>query len=202
MTMSRRREQEIRQYMSQHGVTFTVARRALSGHGPAATGNQPDGWPAASKDYVVGEVIDHLRHLVGNGLETSDAARVIENLLRGHFDEGRIAAAITTMGDVMVVSVASAPADFPLIQSGVVWEHEYGMTLEEVTLGLDAELEISLPDWAAAPLISTGAAATAYVEDAWVTVALRGVELECTAQLRVESEQAEITELRIGRRED
>lgn len=36
----------------------------------------------------------------------------------------------------------------------------------------------------------------------WVVVAVPGVELECVAQLRVESENAEITELWIGAREE
>lgn len=199
--MSRRREQEIRQYMCQHGVPFNVARQALAGKIPGS-GRSADGWPAKPKDYVVGEVIGHLRHLVGNGLAADHASRLLERLLEIDFDQEKVDEATAEMGDVMVVTVAAAPAGSPLIESGVVREYEYEMTLEEVTLGLDADLEVGLPTWAAQPLLDSGSATVVEQDDDWVVFALPGVELECAAQLRVEFEQAEITELWIGLRED
>jgi hypothetical protein len=196
--MSRRTEQKIRLYMRQHGVPYNVARQILSGSIPARA---DDGWPPEPKDYVVGTVVGHLRYLVGNGLAADHAARLIERLLELDFDQAEIDRVTAEMGDVMVVAVAAAPVGFPYIESAVVREYDYEMTLEEVTLGFDADLEVGLPKWAAKPLLDSGSATIVEQEDDWVTIAVSGVELECSAQLRVEFEQAEITELWIGLRE-
>jgi len=198
--MSRRREQDIRRYMHEHGVPFNVARQALSGRLPAAGDN--DGWPSDTKDYVVGEAIGYLRSLVGNSLPADHATRLLERLLQPYFDQARIDQVTADMGDVMVVSVAAAPAGLPLIESGVDYEYEYEMTLEGVTLGFAADLEFTLPTWAAKPLLDWGTASVLEQDAHWVAMAMPGVELQCTAQLRVEFEEAEITEVWIGLRED
>lgn len=201
--MSRRREQEIRNYIRQNGVTYRQARLALSGRDPVLAGGipgpMPDGWPAAPKDYVVGAVVGYLRNLVGNSLEMRDAGRVVGSLLRDDLDDEAVDQVAVVLGDVMVVSASAGPPEFPYIESSVVSEYEYGMTLEEVSLGFDASLELDLPEQAAAPLIAHGGVVRE-VDEGWVTVALTGVELVCTAQLRVESGQAEIAQLLISMR--
>lgn len=121
-------------------------------------------------------------------------------LLEGFFDQAKTDEATAEMGD-MLVTVAAAPAGFPHIESGVVREYEYGMNLEEVTLGFDADIEIGLPAWAAKALLDSGTATVVGQDSDWAVMAVPGVEMECTAQLRVEFEDAEITELWIGLRE-
>jgi len=198
--MSRRREQEIRRYMREEGVPYSVARQVLAGNVPAAP--HDDGWPPEPKDYVVGAVIGDVRGLVGNGLSADHGSRLLERLLELYFDQAKIDEATAEMGDVMVVTVAAAPASFPLIESGVIHEYEFGMALEEVTLGFDADIEVRLPTWAAKPLLDSGTATVLEQDPDWAVIAVPGVEMECTAHLRVESEDAEITELWISLRED
>lgn len=185
--------------MRQHGEPYNVARQAIAGKIPAA--RHDDGWPPEPKDYVVGAVIGHLRYLVGNGLSADHTPRLLERLLERYFDQAKIDEATAEMGDIMVVTVAAAPAGFPHIESGVVREYEYGMTLEEVTLGFDADIEIGLPAWVAKALLDSGTATVVQQDSDWAVIAVPGVEMECTAQVRVEFEDAEITELWIGLRE-
>ena len=161
-----------------------------------------DGWPPGPEDYVVGAVIGHVRCLVGNGLSADHGSRLLEGLLQLYFDQAKIDEATAEMGDVMVVTVAAAPAGFPLIESDVSHEYEYGMTLEEVTLGFDADIEVPLPTWAAKPLLDSGTATVVEQDRDWAVIAVPGVEMQCTAHLRVEYEDAEITELWISLRED
>lgn len=186
--------------MREEGVPYSVARQVLAGNVPAAP--HDDGWPPEPKDYVVGAVIGDVRGLVGNGLSADHGSRLLERLLELYFDQAKIDEATAEMGDVMVVTVAAAPASFPLIESGVIHEYEFGMALEEVTLGFDADIEVRLPTWAAKPLLDPGTATVLEQDPDWAVIAVPGVEMECTAHLRVESEDAEITELWISLRED
>jgi len=77
-----------------------------------------------------------------------------------------------------------------------------GMTLEQVTLGFNADIEVALPTWAAKPLLDSGTTTVLEQDPDWAVIAVSGVEMEITAHLRVESEDVEITELWISLRED
>lgn len=214
--MSRRRQQEIRTYMRQHGVTYNVARQAVeamvaagggssgppgpSGPGGSgwsgAPGSGPfsDGWPAETSDIVVAAAIGGLRSMAGNALPQASARRFIAGLLAQVLDQTAVDLAVDDLSDVMVNSLAASPTDFPYLESGNMYEYEYGLSLDEVTLGFVADLEVVLMIPVAKVLAGISGGYLLDVEDPWATVRMPAVELFFVAQVRSEIESAEIVE--------
>lgn len=157
-----------------------------------------DGWSEFEDDPTIGEVIDHVRALVGNSLPTENAAQVIPHLLELFLNDEEIAAVLEDLGDVMVSAVKAAPPEFPLIDSGTVREHDYGSRLDEVTVDFDADLEIGLAPSIAETLLAASSDDIAYDDGDSTVVRLSEVRLRCVAQVRSELDHAEITEVSIG----
>lgn len=202
--------------MRQHGVSYNVARRAVGaqvaavrggpsgpagpggpGSGwPGGAGTQPssDGWPVETRDIVVGAAISGLRSMVGNAVPKTSARRLIAGLLAEEVDHPAIDLAIDDLGDVMVNSLVASPADLPYIESRHMYEYEYGLSLDEVTLGFVADLEVVLKIPVAEALARVSGGYVLEIEDPWATVRMPAVELFFVAQVRSEYESAEIVE--------
>lgn len=168
-----------------------------AGNGQAA-GDGDDGWPEASGDPVIDEVIDHVRALVGNSLPAADAAGIIRQLLELTLDDEAIESVIDDLGDAIVSTVKAAPPQFPLIESGTVREYDYGLRLDEVTVDFDADLQVGLSSAAAYTFVHASGGEIVYDDGDWTTVRLSKVRLRCVAQVRSELDEAEVTVVSIG----
>ncbi len=160
--------------------------------------NGADGWSEFADEPVIDEVINSLRALVGNSLPATDATHVIRNLLGRLLDGEAMEAVLQGLGDVIVSAVKPAPSDFPLVDSGTVREYDYGLTLDEVTVDFDADLEVGLTSSVAETLLATSGGEIVNDDGAWTVVRLSEIRLRCVAQVRSELDQAEITDVWIG----
>lgn len=166
-----------------------------------AVDSQGDGWAEYVLDAVELEVVDHVRALVGNSLQSADAEGILRELLELLIDDESIDRVLHDLGDVIVGSVSAAPPGFPLIDSGTVYEYDYGLRLDEVTVDFDAVLEIGLPPNIAHANVAYLGGRIVYDDGDWTTIGL-SVRLRCIAQVRFEHEDAQITEASISIGED
>jgi hypothetical protein len=127
---------------------------------------------------------------------------VIRNVLELHLDNDTIETVLAELGDVMLTTATAAPSDFPLIDSGTVRQYDYGLTLDEVTVTFDADLEIGMPTSNVESFVDASGGQVVDEDDDWATVRLSAVRLICVAQVRSELDQAEITEVSVGLADD
>lgn len=158
---------------------------------------QSDGWSDVVGDVGTAEVIDHVRGLVGNSLPMTDAERIVRSLLGLTLPVDKIDSVLADLGDVIVISIRAAPAEFPLVDSATVREYDYGLRLDEVSVDFDADLELSLAPSAALALFGQSHGLIAYGADE-SEIHFLAVRLRCVALVRVEHEHAEIGESSIG----
>ncbi|GAA2165489.1 replicative superfamily II helicase [Humibacillus xanthopallidus] len=168
---------------------------------PPAPNSTDDGWEEFQLDEAEREVVDHIRALTGNALETADSERVVRGLLELLVDDSSIARILDDLGDVIVTAVRAAPTGFPLIDSGTVYEYDYGLRLDEVVVEFEADLDIGLSPGSAHDYADVLGGRIVYGDDDWASV-LVPVRLRCTAQVRAEFEAAEITEVVISLSDD
>lgn len=199
--MSRRKQQEARAIQRATGATYRAAGnvRRPGGGGPAGPagpggrtpggpgGTGDDGWPRNPKNVVVGTVIETVRNMPGNSLPAAATPGICAAL-------GIPAGAVG--GDIMVTKVAAGPDWFPNIESTMIDQFEDGLELYEVTIGMDVDVELGgLPIAVADQLAAANAdAKVAYEDEQWATVAVTGLPLALTAEVRSEFEGAEVGE--------
>lgn len=192
---SRRAKQEIRraQRSAGRGARYNNHRRGGRG---GVTRSPGGGWPENSRDTAVAAAISEVRHLVGNSMPARTIPGVCEAL---GIDEQDAPA------EIMVSAVAPAPdPDFPYIESARLDEYDYGLVLDEVSLGFDADIElVALPRAAAEDLIRSGHAVLVLDEDPDVVdVRVEALPFVFTGQTRTEAEQSEMLESWITVRRD
>jgi len=156
------------------------------------------GWSEYALDTVEQEVVDHVRGMVGNSLETTDAESILRQLRELFIDDESIDQILEDLGDVIVISVSAAPPGFPLIDSSIIYEYDYGLRLDEVTVDFEADLEVGLPPTIAHRHVDHLGGRIVYDDSDWTTIRLSSVRLRCVAQVRSELDVAEITELSIS----
>jgi hypothetical protein len=180
--------------MSQLGGQTQAEYRTQAGTGGGRGVVAGDGWPIAPRDSVVGAAISEVRGFVGNSLPEAFTAAICEDLSL---------APASAPSEVMVSSVWAAPKDFPYLESALAHEYDYGLELHEVGVGFDADLELTgLPSSAAAKVVQGAGGRIVYDDGEWATVALDGVELSISAQVRYEFESTEIVEYAVALRDE
>jgi hypothetical protein len=153
-----------------------------------------DGWPPQSKDRVVGAVIDTVRYFPGNSLPTAATPAICAAL-------GIPADAVG--GDIMVTKVVAGPEGFPDIESNLIEAYPDGLSLFEVVLGMEVDIELGgVPVTVAQQLLGQAVNATVVdVDGAWATVTIPAFPLAATAVVNDLLEQAEVVEYSVNVRE-
>ena len=131
-------------------------------------------------------------------MQTTDAESILRQLLELFIDDESIDQILEVLGDVIVTSVSAAPPAFPLIDSGIIYEYDYGLRLDEVTVDFDADLEVNLPPNIARTHVDHLGGRIVYDDGDRTTIRLSLVRLRCIAQVRSELDVVEITELSIS----
>lgn len=191
--MSRRIQQQIRRLQREQGVPFSVARQLVLGAGNNAGGSsgsggadgpaRSGGWDESEYNRPENTAIGEVMSYPGNALPEQAAAKVCKTL--------GIPGADVPL-EVMVTAVRAYPADFPVVDSGVTAEYDYGLVLLEVTVEFDVDVEMVLSASAAQAIVVSGRGTVTLDEGEWATVHCRGLGLRYIAQVRSEFEQAEV----------